>query len=308
MHKALSCIRIIDTHVHVWRSNAPWMSWLGNRPDNWDCVRRDFTLDDLTGVLDAAGVSDLILVQAGMTTAETYEMLELAREEPRILGVVGWASLQSVRAVEEAFASFEERGAEKLVGIRNNHRWAPDGDVIALPEARDACRLIARRGLAVDLHFGDYSELPIAFALVDAIPEARFVIDHLGKPLIKEPEAFDPWADAMATLSRAPNVFVKYSGWATFAGRARADDIRRYTERVLELFGPERLMYGSNWPVALVADNYQTTLEATLDAAGSADERALASIFRETALRCYLPGAYDRNEADGASTEELDKG
>lgn len=281
-------VTIIDTHVHVWDAKAPWMSWLKDRPGNWACVRRDFQFSDLCQVLDGSGVAELILVQAGTAPAETCEMLTIAHRQPRVVGVVGWSSLQSARATEEALALFEAHGDDKLVGIRNNHLWAPDGDIIARPDAREACRLIAQRGLVLDLHFRDQSELPIAFDLIDAIPEGRFVIDHLGKPLLNDPDGFAPWAQAMATLSRAPNVFVKYSGWSTFMGRADSGDVRRYVERALELFGPERLMYGGNWPVALVAADYATTFRATLDALGGVDQEGLADIFRNTAARCYL--------------------
>lgn len=282
-------LSVVDTHVHVWDYRAPWMRWLVDRPAHWDVVRRDFSWADLERELDESDVAELMLVQACPDPQETRELLELASRHDRILGVVGWATLQSARDTERQLASFEGPGADKLVGIRNNHQWAPDGDVLATPRALASCKLLAERRLPLDVHVPDYRDLPMVARLVQKVPEGTYVIDHLGKPALDSAEAFGPWADSMSLLSTFPNVFVKYSGWATFVRRTLAADVRPYIEVVLERFGPGRVMFGSNWPVALVAGNYPSTYRSSLEAIEHLSRPHLEDVLHRTALRCYLP-------------------
>jgi L-fuconolactonase len=295
-------IRVVDTHVHVWDYRAPWMRWLVDRPAHWDVVRRDFCWADLERELDEADVAELILVQACPDPQETRELLDLASRHDRILGVVGWTTLQSARDTEQQLTSFEGPGSEKLVGIRNNHQWAPDGDVLATPRALASCRLLAERHLPLDIHVPDYRDLPMVARLVQKAPEGTYVIDHLGKPALDSAEAFGPWAESMSLLSTFPNVFVKYSGWATFVRRTLAADVRRYIEVVLERFGPGRVMFGSNWPVALVAGNYSSTYRASLEAIEHLSRPHLEDILHRTALRCYLPDQQAARRAPAAPT------
>jgi L-fuconolactonase len=277
----------IDTHVHVFRRTAPWMAWLEDRPQRWDAVRRDFAWAHLTAVLDESGIDDLVLVQAGMTPDESVELLRLAAEQPRVRGVVGWATLGSPRETEIQLDRLAAVPGGKLVGIRNNHGWPPDGDALTRPPARDALRLIAERDLAIDLHFADETEVLLALPHIEALPEARFVIDHLGKPRIESPQHFEVWATSMSILAEHPGVYVKYSGWATFSPEPSADRIRPYIEHVLDCFGADRTMYASNWPVALVAGDYATTLAATMEAVSGISERDRAALMAGTAAACY---------------------
>lgn len=280
--------RIIDTHVHVWDYRSPWMAWLEGRPPHWDIIRRDFAWSDLRGALDQAGVAELILVQACTTPEETRMLLALAAHQPSVRGVVGWATLQSAEATERDLSSLNGPGANKLVGVRNNHDWVPDGDIISRSQALDSCRLIAERGLTLDLHFPDYRTLTLAAQLAEKVPAGRYIIDHLGKPALDVPEAFAPWAASMTILSEFPEVYVKYSGWATFMRRTRAADVQRYVDFALERFGPDRIMFASNWPVALVAGTYHDTFAATLEAISHLSGADLDMILRGTAERCYL--------------------
>ena len=280
--------RAIDTHVHVWDYDSPWMAWLVDRPASWDVIRRDFRWSDLRAALDTADVDELILMQACTTPAETRMLLDVASGQPCVRGVVGWATLTSPQATERDLTSFEGPGSNKLVGIRNNHQWAPDQDVIATPAAIESCRLLAERNLALDLHFPDYRTLPLAQKLAETVSEGRYIIDHLGKPAITDPEAFRPWAEAMSQLSMLPNVYIKYSGWATFLGRTKASDVKPYIEFALEKFGPGRIMFAGNWPVALVAGSYRDTYDASLEAIAGLTATELDRIFYDTAVNCYL--------------------
>lgn len=283
-------VRVLDTHVHVWEYLSPWMTWLKERPPHWDVIRRDFTWEDICRELDAAGVAELILMQACTTPEETRMLLGVADGKSRVRGVVGWASLLSPHATERDLASLEGPGFDKLVGIRNNHDWAPDFGVIATPAAHDSCRLLAERKLTLDLHFPDYRDLLLTRDLVEAVPDGRYIIDHLGKPIIDDPAAFAPWAEAMTVLSEFPNVYVKYSGWATFVRRTRASDIQRYIDFTLEAFGADRVTFACNWPVALVAGSYRETLAASLEAVAHLPQPDLDKIFYDTAINCYLEG------------------
>jgi L-fuconolactonase len=281
-------IPVIDTHLHVWDVNAPWMAWLNDRPETWQPTRRDFTWRELRTELDDARVANLILVQAGMTPIETRQLLRLAAEQPSVRGVVGWASLTSARATARDLDSFAGPGADKLVGIRNNHGWAPDHEVLADPGVIHSLRVIAERGLTLDLHFRDHTELPLAVTLAERLPELTYVIDHLGKPSLGDNDALPAWAASMDRLSRLPNVYVKYSGWATFIHRTLASDVRPYIDLVLDLFGSDRVMYGGNWPVALVSGSYRRTYQATVDAIANRPRPQLEDVLHRTAERCYL--------------------
>lgn len=283
---------VIDTHVHVWDAGAPWMRWLSDRPSNWDRVRRDFTWEDLCAVLDAAAVDRLILVQAATAVRESQLLLEFARAHQRVAGVVGWASFADPRTTEANLDALRRYG--DVIGIRALNRWHPDGDILGkLREdgstVIDSCRVLAERGLPLDLFLDSHEELPLAAVLAERAPgDLRLVIDHLGRPPIGAPGTFEGWATQMKRLSQLPNVYVKYSGWATMIGRADADDVRPYIEFVLEHFGARRVMYASNWPVALVADTYATTFDATLGAVSGLGSADLREILSGTAKRCYL--------------------
>lgn len=278
-------VEIIDTHVHVWRRAAPWMSWLALRPASWDVVRRDFGWAELRRVLDEAGVARLVLVQAATSVAESQELLRLAAAHESVVGVVGWATLVDPRATE---VDLDRLGEHGLVGVRSLHGWTPDGDVLA-GGAIESCRVLADRGLTLDLFVNSHDELGLLIALAERVPTGlRLIIDHLGRPPIGSDATFAAWAASMRTLSRFPNVYVKYSGWATVVERVRSDDVRPYVLHALEHFGSERVMFASNWPVALVAGDYAETFRATVAAVGELTNTERANVFTRTSERCYL--------------------
>lgn len=277
-------IPVIDTHAHVWDLDAPWMRWLDGRPATWDPVRRAVTWQDLRSELDAARVADVVLVQAGAAVQETRQLLDLAAREPSVLGVVGWVSMTSGRETEADLERLAGAGDDGLVGIRALHRWRPEDD-LAAPGTLDSCAVLADRGLPLDVFVNHHTELPLALQLAERVP--RLVLDHLGRPPLDDPGAFGGWAATMTELSRLPNVFVKYSGWATVTGRARAEDVRPFVDHVLAAFGASRVMYAGNWPVALVAADYASTYAATLDAISELSAEDLANVLYRTAEACY---------------------
>jgi L-fuconolactonase len=265
------------------------MRWLDERPKAWDPVRDSFSWARLRAELDAADVADLVLVQAGTSTIETKMLLDLADRQPSVIGVVGWVSLRSPQAAQRDLVSVDVPGS-KLVGVRALHRWKPDGEILADPEVVRSCRLLADRGLALDLFVNDHTELPLLLPLLEAVPDGRYVIDHLGRPPIgQDATAQRLWHLAMTRLAQLPNVYVKFSGWATNVERAVAADVVMYGNHVLATFGPSRTMYASNWPVALVAASYQDTYAATLQALAGLSSAELDDVLGNTARACYRP-------------------
>lgn len=291
--------RVIDTHLHVWDVAAPWMSWLNDRPLWWNPVRRDFTFTELREELDRAGVEELLLVQACTTTQETHQLLELAAEHDRILGVIGWATLSSPGATERDLDAFAVApGAGKLVGIRNNHGWEPDGKVLETPGVVASCQAVADRGLTMDVHVADDTELPLVVTLAERVPELTIIVDHLGKPRLGDQSAFRSWSASMRQLAALPNVYVKYSGWATFTRRTLPTDVKAYIDVALDEFGSRRVMYGGNWPVALVAGSYGDTYRATLEAVADRTTTELQDMLHDTAISCYFEiGPRDQRKA-----------
>ncbi|WAL68766.1 amidohydrolase family protein [Amycolatopsis cynarae] len=277
---------IVDTHVHVWYRHQPWMAWLAERPVSWDSVRDDFGWSRLRAELDDAGVAELVLVQAGTDTEETRLLLELAESQQSIIGVVGWVGMSSPGATEKDLASIN---GGKLVGVRTLHRWRPDGEILADPGVAGSFRVLADRGLTIDLFVNDHTELPLLPPLIEAVPNGRYVINHLGRPPIdQDATAQRLWRLAMTRLAALPGVFVKFSGWGTVVRRAEAADVARYAEHVFATFGPARTMYASNWPVALVAAGYHDTFAATLEALSGLTLAEREAVLGGTARACYL--------------------
>jgi L-fuconolactonase len=171
--------------------------------------------------------------------------------------------------------------------VRNNHGWEPDGEILADPAVIDSCKILAGEGLALDLHFRDQTELSLALRIADALPELTIIIDHLGKPLVKDTALFGEWKYSIDELAKRQNIYLKYSGWSTFLGQARADDIRGHVDHAFRAFSADRIMFGSNWPVALVASDYRKTFQATLDALPALSSDELNSFLNGTAVKCY---------------------
>ncbi|MET8547303.1 amidohydrolase family protein [Micromonospora zamorensis] len=273
---------IIDAHHHLWTADYPWLAAPG-----LESIRRDYTIADLVPRLDAASVTATVLVEAGRCdAAETAEFLALAAATPRIAGVVGWASLTDP-ALPATLAGYRcLPGAAKLVGIRDQVQAVADPGHLARPDVRAALAAIGAAGLTFDLvvHLG---QLPACTEAARATPGATFVLDHLGKPRI-DADGLAGWRAAVRDLAACDNVVAKLSGLLTEAGTGwRVADIRPYVDTALELFGPQRLMAGSDWPVCDLVASYAeawTALDACLGEL-SPDERT--AVLAGTATRTY---------------------
>jgi L-fucono-1,5-lactonase len=251
----------VDAHVHFWRYDAAEYGWIG---DDMAPLRRDFTPADLRRILPPGRIGACVAVQARQSLAENDWLLGLADEDPLIAGVVGWVDLRAANVDRqlEAFAAHP-----LAVGVRHVIQDEPPGFMCGEAFRRGLSR-VARFGLAYDILI--YApQLAEACDLVAAFPEQRFVLDHLGKPDIRG-GGFDAWVADLRRLASHPHVCAKLSGLVTEADWRRwtPADIRPYLETALELFGPDRLMIGSDWPVCTVAAPYDTVLAIADQAIG----------------------------------------
>jgi L-fuconolactonase len=275
---------VIDAHHHLWRYSAVEYGWIN---DNMAALRRNFLPADLAVELAEANVDGVVTVQARQTLEETWWLLELARSCEAIRGVVGWAPL----AASDFEGSLEELTADqKLVGLRHVVQAEPKG-FLDNTEFNRGIRAMQDTGLVYDLLIVE-GQLEEAARFVDRHPQQRFVLDHIAKPKIAMGE-IEPWRYRLQELSKRGNVSCKLSGMVTEDSWSHwsIESLGPYLETVVEAFGPDRLMAGSDWPVCLVATSYSRwwLLLRNYFAGFTDDERA--DIFGATAMRIYnLPG------------------
>lgn len=270
----------IDSHQHFWRFSPAEYPWM--QPD-WP-IRRDYLPADLEPELRACNLDGAVAVQARQTLEESRWLLELADQHPIIRGVVGWVDLCSEQA-EDQLAQFAAH--PKFVGVRHIVQDEPDDRFVLRPDFQRGLARLRDFGLTYDLLVFP-RHLPAAVELVQAFPEQPFVLDHLGKPPIKDAQ-LSPWREQLRTLAAFPNVHCKVSGMVTEADwrHWRFDDFRPFVETVFEAFGPERLMFGSDWPVALLAGTYSQVYRLASDLLARVAPNAEADLFGLNALRFY---------------------
>ncbi|TDC06743.1 amidohydrolase [Streptomyces sp. 8K308] len=286
----------IDAHHHVWD--------LGRRPHHWldgqesAAIRRDFGLGDLAGPAAAAGVTGTVLVQVLPDPAETAEFLALAAGSELVAGVVGWVDLTAGAAVGERLAELRAGpGGELLVGVRHLVQGEADDRWLCRPDVRRGLAAVAAAGLAYDLLVLPH-QLPAAVDTVRALPGLTFVLDHLAKPPIAAGRR-EPWAGLLGELAGAPNVYAKLSGLVTEADHAgwTVAALRPYAETALAAFGPGRLMFGSDWPVCLLAASYAEVVAAAEELTAALSPAERAGVFGGVAARAYRlptpPGRLD---------------
>ncbi|MFJ4930691.1 amidohydrolase family protein [Streptomyces sp. NPDC088736] len=275
----------VDAHHHVWDLSVRDQDWItgpGLRP-----LRRDFTVDDLRPEAAAAGIGRTVLVQTVTVAEETPEFLALAESSELIAGVVGWTDLTRPDVADELARLRELPGGHRLKGIRHQVQGEPEPDWLLRPDVRRGLAAVAAAGLVYDLVVLP-RQLPSCVRAAMDHPELTFVLDHLGKPPIAS-GALAPWAARLRTLAALPNTVGKLSGLVTEADLAhwKADDLRPYAETALAAFGPDRLMFGSDWPVCTLAASYAQVVATTEELTERLDEGERAEVFGGTALRVY---------------------
>ncbi|WP_371651597.1 MULTISPECIES: amidohydrolase [unclassified Streptomyces] len=277
-------VRVVDAHHHVWDLSVRDQEWIAG--PELAPLRRTFTLDQLRGEADAAGVAATVLVQTVTVAEETPEFLALAGDDPLVRGVVGWTDLTAPGVADELARLRELPGGERLVGIRHQVQGERDPEWLLRPDVSRGLAAVAAARLAYDLVVLPH-QLPACVRAAGLHPGLAFVLDHLGKPPIAS-GATGPWGSAVRALATLPNTVCKLSGLVTEAGPDwKVAGLRPYADTVLEAFGPGRLMYGSDWPVCLLAASYGEVLDAARALAEDLGPDERAQVLGGTADRVY---------------------
>jgi L-fuconolactonase len=269
----------VDAHQHFWRWSKGWFS----RPEVVLSV--DYLPENLAPILKAQGVDKTITVQTSPTVAETDFLLQLAETSSFIGGVVGWLDLESPNFPDELESYLRNR---YFVAVRPMLQSLPEDDWILRPRVMESLSLIAQKGLAFDfLTFTRH--LPYVLQVLERIPNLRAVMDHLSKPEILAGR-MHPWQELMRDVALHRNVSCKLSGMMTEADPLNwsQEQLRPYADHVMEQFGADRVMFGSDWPVCLLAASYEAVMTTTralvTSSLGSAAEPA---VFGDNAARFY---------------------
>ncbi len=270
----------IDSHQHFWKYDPQEYPWIQSE---WS-IRRSFLPDDLWPLLQEHRIDGCIAVQARQSLVETDWLLSLADRYPWIYGVVGWVDLRSkdVEAQLQRYAN-----TTKLVGVRHVVQDEPDDRFLLGPEFLRGVGMLAKHGLTYDVLIYP-KQLPAAIEFCRLFPDQPMVLDHIAKPFISKSE-LQPWASQIQKLSECPNVYCKLSGMVTEAKWKdwKATDFRPYLETIIECFGVDRLMYGSDWPVCLLSGSYRQVYEIVADFLGSLSESEQSKILGRNASEFY---------------------
>jgi L-fuconolactonase len=241
----------IDSHHHLWDLSIRPQEWMVG--DGMEPVKRNFGADDLRSAIAGTRIEKTILVHATTTLDETFELLALAEIDPTIIGVVGWLQIDSPSAIADCEKYLQATGASYLKGIRDVAQDLPDSNYLAKPQSIATVQQLGKMGLTYDI-LTKTPELKAAIELVKACPDVQFVLDHISKPYIAK-EEIEPWKSLITQLASFDNVSCKISGMVTEAkwNIWKTEDFAPYVDHIIDSFTPQRLMFGSDWPVALLA-------------------------------------------------------
>jgi L-fuconolactonase len=269
---------MIDSHQHFWqvgRFDYPWMS------ERLGVLYRDYLPSDLSPILEQNGINQTVLVQASNSVAESRWLLELADANSFIAGVVGWVDLMSPNIDEQLITH------PKFKGVRHLVESEPDDDWLVQPAVLSGLNRLSASGLSYDLlvHTRHLKYVPL---VAESCPELALVIDHLAKPPIARNEIKE-WSQALAPLAKFPNINCKLSGLVTEANWSswQTDELRPYVDCALELFGADRLMFGTDYPVCLLAATYDRVLESFQELLKDLSEAEREKIFSTNAAKFY---------------------
>jgi len=265
---------MIDAHQHFWqlgRFDYPWMS------KDLGVLYRDYLPEDLAPILQQNGVNKTILVQASNSVAETRWLLELADSNDFIAGVVGWVDLTNPEIPPHP----------KFKGVRHLVESEPNDDWLIQPAVLSGLQKLSARGLSYDLlvHTRHLKHVPV---VAESCPDLKLVIDHLAKPPIARNEIKE-WSHHFQPLANYENLYCKVSGLVTEANSDswRVDDLRPYVDCALESFGPDRMMFGSDYPVCLLAASYDSVLGGFLEILKDVSDADREKIFGNNAAKFY---------------------
>ncbi len=272
----------IDAHHHLWKYTAQEYDWID---ESMSILRKDFLLDELSQVCDENDIDGTIVVQARQSLEETHWLLQLASQSSLIKGVVGWIDIKSAD-LSQQLATLANK--EKLVAFRHVIQGESDANFMLNSAFISGLKVLAQHGYRYDLLIYAH-QLPTAIQMLEQIPELKVVIDHIAKPNIKTKQDFQQWQHDMQTLAKNKNVYCKLSGMITETdwNNWKVEELQPYMSSVYQYFGSDRIMFGSDWPVCLLAGQYPTVKQIVKDFILAQDETALNEVFGENALRFY---------------------
>ncbi|MNK33922.1 Amidohydrolase [compost metagenome] len=271
----------IDTHQHFWKFDPIRDSWI---TEEMQVIRRDFSPLDIQFVLERNGFGGSVAVQADQSKEETAYLVQLANDYPFIKGVVGWIDLQAAD-IRQQLDGYQSDTVIK--GFRHIVEGEADPDFLIRPAVLNGLKALADYGYTYDLLIRP-RHYAATLDCVQQNPNLQFVLDHIAKPPIKS-KAFDEWATFIDALSAFPNVVCKVSGLATEADWEgwKLDDFKQYLEHIFARFGKERIMYGSDWPVCLLAASYEESIAIVEDKLGQFKAAEKNAFWAENAIRVY---------------------
>ncbi|WON92230.1 amidohydrolase family protein [Sphingobacterium sp. UGAL515B_05] len=271
----------IDTHQHFWKFDPIRDRWI---TEEMQVIRRDFSPLDIQFVLERNGFGGSVAVQADQSKEETAYLVQLANDYPFIKGVVGWIDLQAadIRQQLDSYQSYTV-----IKGFRHIVEGEADPDFLIRPAVLNGLKALADYGYTYDLLIRP-RHYAATLDCVQQNPNLQFVLDHIAKPPIKS-KAFDEWAAFIDALSAFSNVVCKVSGLATEADWEgwKLDDFKQYLEHIFARFGKERIMYGSDWPVCLLAASYEESIAIVEDKLGQFTAAEKNAFWAENAIRVY---------------------
>jgi L-fuconolactonase len=294
-------MNVIDAHHHVWDLSVRDQDWITG--PRMAAIRRSFCADDLRPAARAAGVTATVLVQTVTVPEETPEMLALAAADPLVAAVVGWADLTSPAVADELARLKDVPGGRYLAGIRHQVQSEPDPDWLRRPDVIRGLRAVAAAGLCYDLIVTPH-QLPAAAYAAAAVPELTMVLDHAAKPPLSGSAVPDSdlgsWAAGIRALAARPNAVCKLSGLVTEAPAGAPDSaFLPVADVILNEFGPQRIMFGSDWPVCLLAAGYADVVRLAAFLVGRLPAADQAAVFGLTAARVYGIGQSGRDAGEG---------
>ena len=275
----------VDAHQHFYDPDRGQQAWL--REPRFAHVRRPFGPEDLQPELNRYGIDGTVLVQTWSNLRETQEFLALAARTPSVFGVVGWVDLTAPDVADQIARLRAGLGGDQLVGIRHQVHDEPDDAWLLRDDVDRGLAAVDAAGLVFDLLIRP-AHLRASIDVADRHPSLRLVVDHIAKPNMSSGAQAD-WRAAMADLAGRPNVFCKASGLVTEVDWTAWDGahLGTFVADVIGWFGAERVLFGSDWPVCLVAASYGEVLAIVAEVAGQRGPQAVAAVMGGAAVRCY---------------------
>lgn len=284
---------MIDAHLHLWDLQRSAYSWI--TPEHGP-LHTTITAERADGELAAVGVDRAVLVQAEDSGTDTEFLLEVAAEHDWVAGVVGWVQLDDPAVASDQLDRFAADPAFR--GVRHLVHDDPRDGFLALQTVRTSLGLLAARGLPFDVPDAWPRHLGATAELAEALPGLTVVLDHLGKPPHGRPD-FPAWRDAFAAVAAQPNTVAKVSGLQVSGEPFTVAGIRPAWEAALELFGPDRLLWGSDWPMTLLTAGYAGTWEVMAELVGELTSEEQNKILAGTTQRVYRLGASSPDRSGG---------